>query len=57
MRKDRLEELLYNAVLIHERDLQSFHDDTEAHEILLEDIGITEQEYRQLLKRVEERNR
>ena len=54
MKKDRLEELLYNALMIHERDLQSFHDDEEAHEILLEDIGITEQEYRKLLKKIEE---
>lgn len=50
MTKQRLQEILYSAVVMLERDLQSYHSDEEAHNMLLEDIGITEKEYKQIMK-------
>lgn len=51
MIKQRALEILHRAIAMYEQSLESYHSEEEAHNMLLEDLEITEEEYRQVMKR------
>ena len=50
MTKQRALEILYRAVAMYEQSLESYHSEGEAHNMLLEDLEITEAEYRAIME-------
>ena len=50
MTKQRALEILYRAVVMYEQSLESYHSEGEAHNMLLEDLEITEAEYRAIME-------